>query len=471
MGSQRSIAEIGELVREHRFLVAGVALGVLFVALLATFFVPHEYASETTVRVLDNAALQSAYGRDSVEREMVGRFRQDLTSREAVLEALEATGLSSRFEGLSPAEKAAEREEVVAAVQEGTEVDELAGEAGELLYRVTLRGEDPVSTLRLLTQLVTGYQRRRFAERDPDTSDAFAVARDSRQKADAALEAAGRELDEFLAANEQHHFGEETDTAGRLSRAKAELEKVGQELAAHTTRLRDERSQLAEETEWRELDEGEEGEEARAKNEVWEDLKNSERALVAEIAVKKRIRKTHAGRVDELSELVRSFPELEQKWKQLVQAKSDLGAKRDELVAAETSAREAWQARAARGALVFDVVAAPGQPGGPEGSQRLVLSLVGLVLGLCGGVGSVLVMGITDKSYHRSDEVAAAFDVPVLGAIARIETPVEREESRRRMRRATYAVGALALLVGVTILAQLVFDGPISAFFRSVFSV
>ncbi|MEN8149475.1 MAG: hypothetical protein ABFS86_06610 [Planctomycetota bacterium] len=475
MGSLRGFSEIGALVRQRRFLVAGIALAVLLVALLTTFFVPRQYESETTVRLLDSAALQAAYGRPAVggthRQAVIGRFREDLTTREAVLGALEDTDLDARLAGLSPAEKAAEREAMVTAVREGTSMEERTGEAGEFLFRVSLRGRDPELALRVLTRLVTGYQKRKFEDRGLGASAAYTKVRDALTATEKAHAAAGKELEEFTAAHREHRFGEATDTAGRLGREKAELAGVDREIEALDTRLTDVRGQLAEEGEWREAEEGEESTDGRVKNEVWQDLRSSERAIVSEIAVKKRIRKTHAKRVDELSELLRTFPELQAKWKELVRAEADLSTRKEELAAEETKAREAWQERAAEGALVFDVLDAPGQPGGPAGSGRFVVSLVGLVLGLCGGVGSVVVMGITDKSYHRSDEVAAALSIPVLGAIARIETPIEREESKRRMRRAARAVVVLAVLVGMTVVAQLTFDETISTFVRSVVSL
>ena len=79
MGSQRSLKELGDLLHQRRFFVAGVALVVLFVALVGTFFVPRSYESAATVRLVDNRALQAAYGRETDDGKhrdaVIGKFR------------------------------------------------------------------------------------------------------------------------------------------------------------------------------------------------------------------------------------------------------------------------------------------------------------------------------------------------------------------------------------------------------------
>jgi len=475
MGSQRSLREVGELVAGRRFFVAGVALTVLLLALLSAFILPRQYESETTVRLLDNHALLTAYGRTSGRAEpravVIGRFREELTGRDAVLATVSGLDLERTHGHLSPAERAAKGEEIARLIREGTRVEEMPGAPGEHIFRVSARGTDPELSLRVLTHLVTGYQRRRFEQRERGASDEYAKLRDQATATEAEHEVAAKALAEFLAAHQEHRFGESTDTASRLTREKEDLEKIDKKLAALGTRLKDVREQIADEKEWRDLEEGEESGSGKVQNEVWTDLKASERAVVSEMAVKQRMRKVHAARVDDLSALVRDFPELEARWKDLVRSETKLVNHLASLRDQEKTAREEWQAKATEGALVFDVLDAPSRPAAPAGNQPLLLSFAGLVLGVCGGLGSVVVMGMADKSFHRSDEVAGALDVPVLGAIARIETPVEREETNKRKRRAAMTVLVLAVLAGGALVAQLVFDEPISSFVRNTVSL
>jgi len=475
MGSQQSVREIGELLAGRRFLVAGVALTVVFVALLSTFFVPRHYESETRVRLLDNEALHAAYGRGAANAPqraaVIGRFRGDLTGRDTILAAVDGLDLEKTLSHLSPTERAAKREEIVATIRDGTTIEVLPGDAGEYLFRVVARGSDPELSRRILTHLVTGYQRRKFEEREQGGASEYARIREEVAATDIERTGAVKSLSEFVKAHPEQRFGESTDTASRLSTEKSALTRVQKQIGTLGARLLNIREQLADEQEWRDLEDGEESASGKVKNEVWKDLKTSERALVSEIAVKQRMKKAHGTRVAELASLVREFPALEAKWKELVRTEADLGERLASLRKQEKEARENWQARAANGALVFDVLDAPTRPGTPAGNQRLLVSLVGLVVGLCGGVGTVVFMGMVDKSFHRSDEVAGAFDVPVLGAIARIETPVERDEGRKRKRRAAVAVLVLAVLVSGALVAQVVFDEPISSFVRDVVSL
>jgi len=314
MGSQRSLRDVGELVTSRRFLVAGVALSVLLLAVLVSFFLPRRYESEAVVRLLDNDALMAAYGRKTASpghrAEVVAKFREEMTGRDAVVSTVEGLDLDRTLAHISPAERADRREAIAETIREGTRVEALPGEAGEFVFRVTTSGSDPVLSVRALTHLVTGYQRRKFAERQSGGSSEYGALRDEVAAVERQHAAAAKELADFLEKNEEHRFGQENDTASRLTSAKDDLGKLDRQLELLESRLTDIREQLAEESEWRDVTDGEESPNGKVQNEVWKDLKDTERALVSELAVKKRMRKTLEAKVDDLSERVRTFPAL-----------------------------------------------------------------------------------------------------------------------------------------------------------------
>jgi capsular polysaccharide biosynthesis protein len=472
MGAHRSLADLTELVTGRRFLVAGIALSVLFVAILATFFLPRKYESVARVRLLDNRALHAAYGRGgggATDRAQIGaKFREDLAGRVAVLDVLKRIDMDGELRSLSADERTARNEELVRSIGEGTKVTEEPGDPGEFVFTIAWAGDDAKFAREVVTELVTGFQRRRFDDREKGAAEEHSKARDEFEKVTAQHEAAGKELDKFVEENREHRFGEEQDSAARLKKQRSELSGMDRQLETLRTRLADAREQLTEEPEFRDAEEGEESESGKVKNEVWVDLKKTEKALLSEIAVKARMRKTISDRVAALEERVQSYPILKRRYDELKSTKEALAARLDEARLVEEKAREKWQEASAEGALVYDVIDAPSMPGAPAGSQRLMVSFAGLLLGVFAGVAVVVLKGLTDQSFHRSDEVAGALDVPVLGAIARIETPVEREETRRKQRTAMLTVVVLAVLVGAAIVTQLLFDEPISSFVRDV---
>jgi hypothetical protein len=93
---------------------------------------------------------------------------------------------------------------------------------------------------------------------------------------------------------------------------------------------------------------------------------------------------------------------------------------------------------------VLDSAVPPPDPASPK---RLVIVLVGLMLGLAlgGGVGLLLESG--DSSFHAARDLQQRLRIPVLAEIPSILLDADRAAARRRRLRTAIATAALVLVV------------------------
>ena len=85
-------------------------------------------------------------------------------------------------------------------------------------------------------------------------------------------------------------------------------------------------------------------------------------------------------------------------------------------------------------------------PEKPYKPNRLAIALIGLVLGVGAGVGTAALREFADTSVHSAEQLSRATHHPVLATIPVIDTP--GDVTRRRMKTAAIAVGAVILIAG-----------------------
>jgi hypothetical protein len=107
----------------------------------------------------------------------------------------------------------------------------------------------------------------------------------------------------------------------------------------------------------------------------------------------------------------------------------------------------------ASGAIAF--LEEPVVPNKPEGLPKVVVALIGLLVGLGAGFALTLLREMTRQTFEEAAEIQGALQLPVLAAIGRIETEAERTRARVRttisVAGSMLFVGALATLVTVAI--------------------
>ena len=100
---------------------------------------------------------------------------------------------------------------------------------------------------------------------------------------------------------------------------------------------------------------------------------------------------------------------------------------------------------------------------GSSRSGALVISVMGLVLGLGVGVGTVLTLDLLDSSIRSDRDISDLLGLPVLGTIDKIETPAERVKARRTARAATVGILALFFLTATALFVQVSSDGDVGS--------
>lgn len=95
----------------------------------------------------------------------------------------------------------------------------------------------------------------------------------------------------------------------------------------------------------------------------------------------------------------------------------------------------------------FRVLDAAVPPPGPSSPQRLVIVLVGMMLGMALGGGIGLLLESADSSFHGARSLQEKLRIPVLAEIPKILLDADRAAAQRRRIRTAFATAALVLLV------------------------
>lgn len=134
----------------------------------------------------------------------------------------------------------------------------------------------------------------------------------------------------------------------------------------------------------------------------------------------------------------------------------------DELLARRESARLA-QAKDDRRdtSMSFRIVEPPTQPSKPSGPPRLMYASAVLLAGLAAGAGLAVLLTLLDDSMTTIAKMRRTFAYPVLGAVSRLTTSVERRRKAMAIVGFAAATGALVVVYGGVMVAIPKF--PISA--------
>ncbi|WP_119418797.1 XrtA system polysaccharide chain length determinant [Desertibaculum subflavum] len=126
----------------------------------------------------------------------------------------------------------------------------------------------------------------------------------------------------------------------------------------------------------------------------------------------------------------------------------------DELLARRESARLA-QAKDDRRdtSLSFRIVEPPTQPSKPSGPPRLLYASMILVAGLAAGAALAVLLTLLDDSMATIAKVRRTFAYPVLGAVSRLTTSVERRQKAMAIVGFAAVTGALVVIYGGVMVA------------------
>jgi uncharacterized protein involved in exopolysaccharide biosynthesis len=187
-------------------------------------------------------------------------------------------------------------------------------------------------------------------------------------------------------------------------------------------------------------------------------------ALAAQLAstqseidsVKRQLDDAEKKRIDYRQRLEMS-PRVEEGYRNLMVERNNTQLKYDDLM------RKFMEARVAHGleegqmgerVTLIDPARLPEKPAKPN---RLAILLIGIVLGIGAGVGTVSLQEAADKSARSSEDLSTTFPFPVLAEIPEIITSKDEERRRRRLKIIVIAA-ILSIVIAVFILHFFVMD-------------
>jgi uncharacterized protein involved in exopolysaccharide biosynthesis len=176
-------------------------------------------------------------------------------------------------------------------------------------------------------------------------------------------------------------------------------------------------------------------------------LNSSESALRAAHAKKKELR---AKLADFERRLVQT-PQVEREFRDLTRDYDSAYTKYQEITRKEMEAKLAENLETERKGEKLTLIEPPLFPEKPTSPNRLAISLLGFVLCIAGGVGTVSVAEGVDPRVHGSRDVARILNTPPLAIIPRLETKEEQERKRVRWRYYVFTVLAAAVTMIILI--------------------
>lgn len=151
---------------------------------------------------------------------------------------------------------------------------------------------------------------------------------------------------------------------------------------------------------------------------------------------------------------LQSTPRVEETYKVLINERDNLLNKYNDLMQKHMEAQVAQGLEKNQKGERFTVVEPALLPEKPYKPNRLAIILIGFVLGIGAGIGTVALLEFNDQSIRTAEALTLATSVPVLGVISEIMDEKEKRKARNK-KLLTLAIALLANLV-LAIIAFLV---------------
>lgn len=191
-------------------------------------------------------------------------------------------------------------------------------------------------------------------------------------------------------------------------------------------------------------------------NPVWAKLSEELSMLGPELTGKRRQLETVAAQLQAVDARLAAQPALMAQHRDLSQryeralamyndAERDIAPLRDRVNYLERRSANLFGDDEAQLGNAFQILEDPVADDTPMGLPKPVFALIGMLVGVALGLALALLGEMTRSTYADAQEVQSAFQLPVLGAVARIATPLELR--RARLRELAHAAGSLLVLV------------------------
>jgi len=178
-------------------------------------------------------------------------------------------------------------------------------------------------------------------------------------------------------------------------------------------------------------------------------LKSQLEAVDSEIKSLAQTRAQLNTRIAELRQNLRLSPLVEKEYMDMVQELDNTNLRYREVSAREMEAQIAQQLELQKKGERFTLIDPPQEPLEPYSPNRLVILLLGFVIAIFGGFGSVALAENLDSTIHSERAISAILGVAPLATIPYLES--QKESLARKNRRITLLIACLIIGIAATI--------------------
>ncbi len=180
-------------------------------------------------------------------------------------------------------------------------------------------------------------------------------------------------------------------------------------------------------------------------------------SMRSEIDSAKRQIAASAERRQQYHSRIVSSPRVEEGYRVLLGERNNLQAKYDDLMKKYMETKVASGMEKGQMGERFTLIDPPRLPEKPVKPNVPAILLIGLVLGIGGGIGTVSLKEYSDQSVRSVEALAKATGVTVLASVPEIFTA--KDIARMKRRRSTWAISALlAVIVGIAVFHFFIMD-------------
>ena len=160
---------------------------------------------------------------------------------------------------------------------------------------------------------------------------------------------------------------------------------------------------------------------------------------------------------NDLRSRLEAYPKVEEGYKNLMVERNNTQTKYDDLMKKFMEAKVAHGLEKEQMGERFTLIDPARLPEKPVRPNRPVILLLGLLLGICAGVGTASLQESMERSVRRPEDLTKAFPFPVLAEIPEVVT-VEDEQRRKKRMKVAVGIAALSLAVLVLLIHSFVMD-------------
>jgi polysaccharide chain length determinant protein (PEP-CTERM system associated) len=495
----QTIGDYIDIVKRRKWSLILPALIVTVIAVVIALVLTPVYRSSATILIEDQKIPQDFVMTTvtSFAEQRLQSINQRITSSTRLLE------LINKFDLYRDEREKKTTEEIVAKMRDDVKLNLISADVidrrtgrpakATIAFSLSYSGkESPQKILRVADTLTTLFLEENLQIREQQTKDisSFLQEEVKRQKAEleqiedgiaAFKEAHLNELPEMLQANMQDLNNTERDIErleGKLQTLREregylqiQLASLDPDLDNKETRLKDLKLQQvtlktrvsenhpdlqkvkAEIEELEKAMAGENGDSAnsgkRAENPAYVTLDSQLAGTQSEMEFIKKQLDDLEKEKEKYTQRIETTPNIEQEYTALLMERNSARTKLDDLMRKIAEARVAHSLEKEQKGERFTLIDPARLPEKPFKPNRLLIMVIGVVLGAGAGVGLLFLREFTDQSIRSIDTLAAASSIPVLAGIRTIVTP--RERRRKRIQWAITAAASLLLVVGLVV--------------------